>query len=228
MTRKEIAFWFVAGIILCIVFLPLPAKAQGKSETVQQLEVLRDIIASQNKSIEALAGALAQKQQPVFVGGMPMQQPAPQVIEEKPCEDSLIGCALRGLGSILLKAGGKGIDFLDRNAVPLLQVAATDRAAKRQAESAIEQARFSYMERRDVAQAHSAAVTGLGMNLQNTTIAGWNTLGTMPTATTYNVNGTGINFGNGSLTYNPVSGSYNPVNPAPRVCQALTTGLICQ
>lgn len=229
MTRKEIAFWLIAGIILCIVFLPLPARAQ-KSETVQQLEVLRDIISSQSRSIEALAGALAKQQQPVFVGGMPIQQPAPVQVEEKPCADSIIGCALRGFGSILLKAGGKGIDFLDRNAVPLLQVAATDRAARRQAEASIAQAEFAYLERRDVANAHSAAVVGLGSNIQNIATTGFQTIGAQGPRNVYNVNGTGINFGNGTLNYNPVTGSYNPVNPAPRTCAVIGTPatLVCQ
>ena len=233
MTRKEIAFWFIAGVVLAIVFLPMPARAQGKSETVQQLEVLRDIIASQSRSIEALAAALAKQQQPVFVGGMPLQQPAPQqVAEEKPCADSLIGCALRGFGSILLKAGGAGISFLDRNAVPLLQVAATDRAARRQAEASIAQAEFAYMERRDVANAHSAAVTGLGVNLQNVATTGFNVFAGLPPQTVNNISGTGINFGNGTLTYSPVSGSYNPVNPTARVCGWVGTGttatFVCQ
>ena len=228
MTIRERIFWVIALGIASFALFPMPAKAQAKSETVQQLEVLRDIIASQNKSIEALANALAQKQQPVFVGNMP--QPTQIVEAEKPCADSLIGCALRGFGSILLKAGSKGIDFLDRNAVPLLQVAATDRAARRQAEASIAQAEFAYMERRDVANAHSAAVTGLGVNLQNVATTGFNVFAGLPPQTVNNISGTGINFGNGTLTYAPISGSYNPVNPAPRTCAVTGTPamLVCQ
>jgi len=223
----EIAIWFCIGLITVSVFFPLPGFAQEKSETVQQMEIMRDIVQAQSKSIEALAGALktAVERPPVIMGGF--QPPPVQVVEEKPCEDSLIGCALRGFGSILLKAGSKGIDFLDRNAVPLLQVVGSDRAARRQAEAAIETRRYDYMERRDVAQANAATNQALGLNLQNVAQSGFGTVAGMPTATTYNVSGTGINFGSGTLNYNPVTGSYNPVNPNARVCQATTTGLIC-
>ena len=229
-SRTEKLFWILAAIIMLFFAHVQRANAQGKSETVQQLEVLEKIISSQNKSIEALAKALAQKQQPVFVGQMPQPQPTTIVEAEKPCADSLIGCALRGFGSILLKAGGKGIDFLDRNAVPLLQVAATDRAARRQAEAAIAQAEFAYMERRDVANAHSAAVTGLGVNLQNVATTGFNVFAGLPPQTVNNISGTGINFGNGTLTYAPISGSYNPVNPVQRTCAVTGTPatLVCQ
>ncbi len=55
---------------------------------------------------------------------------------------------------------------------------------------------------------------------------GFITLGTMPP--TYQVSGAGNNFGPGALTYNPVTNSYNPVNPAPRVCHATETGVVCQ
>ncbi len=250
MTRKEIAFWFVAGVVLCAAFLPLPAKAQNEgitlrtsssiggppltSEETLRLLALERIIATQSatigKALDVLK-AYADKSaaQPILLGGMPMQQPQPvPVAEEKPCEDSLIGCALRGVGSLLKTAGNVGINFLDRNAVPLLQVVAADRSATRQATAAIETARFGYMERRDVAQANAATNQALGLNLQNVALAGYNTIGLLPPQTVNNISGTGINFGNGTLTYSPITGSYNPTNPTARVCQATTAGLICQ
>ncbi len=228
MTRKEFAFWFIAGVLLCA---SLPAPAQGKSEEIQRLELIRDIVDRQGKSIDILAQALAAQanKPPVVIGGMVPQAPTQVIEAEKPCEDSLIGCALRGLGSILLRAGNKGIDFLDRNAVPLLQVVATDRAAARNSEAAIRTAEFGYLGRRDVAQAYAATNQSMGLNLQNVALAGFGTIGALPpqSVTTNNISGTGINFGSGTLTY--TNGSYNPTNPAPRVCYGgtATTAPVC-
>lgn len=60
---------------------------------------------------------------------------------------------------------------------------------------------------------------------------GFITIGQVPQGptTTYNVTGSnGIGFGSGSVTFNPVTNSYNPVNPAPRVCSGTGTAFTCQ
>lgn len=44
---------------------------------------------------------------------------------------------------------------------------------------------------------------------------------------TWNVAGSGNNFGSGPNTYAPISNSYNPVNPAARVCTSTPTGISC-
>lgn len=44
---------------------------------------------------------------------------------------------------------------------------------------------------------------------------------------TYNVSGDGNGFGAGGVTYNPITGSYNPVNPAPTVVTCTGTPPTC-
>lgn len=224
MTRKELLFCILSAIFFLLAIAP--ARAQEKPTDMELLagmvKDLTTVIKEQNQTIR-----LALERQPAF--GMP--QPIQPIIEaEKPCTDSLLGCFLRGTGSLLVKAGAKGIDFLDRNAVPLLQVVGADRAATRNAEAAIRTAEFAYMERRDVAQAHSSAVSGLGVNLQNVATRGFDVFAGLPPSTVNNIRGTGINFGNGTLTYAPISGSYNPVNPVQRTCALTGTPatLVCQ
>lgn len=225
MSKRDWFILVVAGLFIAF-FLPHPARASEKSETVQQMEIMRDIVQAQSKSIEALAGALktAVERPPVIIGQPQMFNAAAPV--EKDCS-GFWGCSLEFVGGSLKAIAS----FADRNAVPLAQLVLSDRAAKRQATSAENIALYTNQTHQaafnSIAHVGATGITGI----RDTAGMGFNALATVGSQpnNVYTVSGNGNNFGSGPLTYAPITNSNNPVNPLPnqRLCAIVNNSLVC-
>lgn len=163
---------------------------------------------------------------PTMFMAPPLQQP---VVQEAACS-GIIGCAFSFVGKGLQKIG----DFADRNAIGLGQIYSNQRIALRQASASEKQAEY----RRDTDVAWANGMLQLGtagiQGTRDTAAGAFQVFASLPPTSVvnenYNLTGArGVQVrSNGTLIYNPVDGSYNPTNPAPRVCTTTPTGVICQ